>query len=133
MNHGTVTMPATADKAAIALQEKLDRLLAKAKPNKREQVWMYFRDLYPKLEEHIALGKPLKDVVAAFNSLTQSNVCLRTFNEMLAKERNHRGEVGDPACCHACGRPLKAMSSDHSTVQAQNPSEPEITELENAQ
>ncbi len=133
MNHGTVTMPAPADKAAILLQEKLDRLLAKAKPNKREQVLMYFRDLYPKLEEHIALGKPLKDVLAAFNSLTQSNVCLRTFNEMLAKERNHRGEAGGPACCHTCGQPLKAMNPNHSTSQAQNPSEPETTELENAQ
>jgi hypothetical protein len=133
MSHGTATMPVAADKAAIALQEKLDRILAKTKPNKREQVSMYFRDLYPKLEEHIALGKSLKDVLAAFNSLTQSNVCLRTFNDMLAKERDHRGDVGDPACCHACGQPLKAMNPDHSTLRAQTPSEHETTELENAQ
>jgi len=121
------------DKATLDLQDKLERLLAKAKPSKREQIQKAFRDLYPKLEQHIALGKPLKDVLAAFNSLTQSNVCLRTFNEMLAKERNHRSELGYPACCHACGQVLKSPNPDHSTLQAQTPSEPGTTELENAQ
>ena len=121
------------DKATLNLDDKLDRLLAKAKPSKREQVMKTFRDLFPKLEEHISQGRPLKDVLAAFNSLALSNVCMRTFNDMLAKERNHRGEVGDRACCHACGQPLKAMNPDYSTLQAQTRSEPEITDLENAQ
>jgi len=132
MNHGTVTMPVAADKAAIALQEKLDRLLAKAKPSKREQVQKNLRDLFPKLKQHIWQGKPLKEVLAAFNALTQSNVCLRTFNEMLVKERSRRDKDGDPACCHACGQVLKTLNPEQLILQAQTTSGPETTELENA-
>jgi len=133
MTINTESHISAADKATLDLQEKLDRLLAKAKPRKREQVLKNFRDLFPKLEEHICQGKPLKEVLAAFNTLTQSNCCLRTFNDMLAKERNRRDMAGDPACCHACGQPLKATNPDHSTLQAQTLAESDTTELENAQ
>jgi len=130
----TTTSPSSdVDKATRDLQSKLTRLLAKAKPNKREQVLISFRCLYPTLEEHIALGKPLKEVLAAFNALTQSNVCLRKFNEMLSSERKRRDKDGSPACCHACGQVLKSLDLDHSTLQAQTPSESETAEPENAQ
>lgn len=135
MNQTTASMPTTPDKAVTALHDKLDRLLSKAKPGKREQVQRYVRDLYPKLKEHIALGKSLKEVLAAFNALTQSNVCLRTFNEMLSKERERRDKDGNPDCCHACGQSLKTCSSGasispdskalESNAQSLNPAEEE--------
>jgi len=120
------------DKVTLDLQDKLDRILAKAKPSKREQIQKAFLDLYPKLEEHIALGKPLKEVLAAFNALIQSNVCVRKFNEMLASERNRRNKDGNPACCHACGQVLKPLGPERSTFQVQTNSGPETTDLENA-
>jgi len=104
------------DKATLDLQEKLDRLLAKAKLSKREQVQKNFRGLFPKLEEHIWQGKPLKEVLAAFNTLTQSNACLRTFNDMLAKERERRSKADDPVRCHACGKPLEVRAADEFTA-----------------
>lgn len=101
-------IPATGveDKAMLALQDKLDRLLAKAKPTKRELTQQYFRDLYPKLEAHLASGKLLKDILAAFNELVQAKVCARTFNEMLEQERARRNAAGNPVCCVTCGHRL---------------------------
>ncbi|MEC3887141.1 hypothetical protein [Xanthomonas campestris] len=109
MNADVISATAVEDKAMLALQEKLDRLLAKAKPAKRELTQQYFRDLYPRLEVHLASGKLLKDVLAAFNELTQAKVCARTFNEMLDQERARRDDAGNPVCCAACGQPLKAF------------------------
>ncbi len=101
------------DKAMLALQDKLDRLLAKAKPSKRELTQQYFRDLYPKLEAHLASGKLLRDVLAAFNELAQAKVCARTFNEMLDQERARRDKAGNPICCVTCGQRLhSAHQSD---------------------
>ncbi|HKR77114.1 MAG TPA: hypothetical protein VJR95_10630 [Rhodanobacter sp.] len=111
-----VTHPtAVEDKATLALQDKLDRLLAKAKPSKRELTQQYFRDLYPKLEAHLASGKLLKDVLAAFNELVQAKVCARTFNEMLEQERARRDQAGNPICCAACGRPMKSAQRNHAS------------------
>lgn len=109
-------IPATAveDKAMLALQDKLDRLLAKAKPSKRELTQQYFRDLYPKLEAHLASGKLLKDILAAFNELVQAKVCARTFNDMLEQERARRDEAGNPICCVACGQPVKPAQQNHA-------------------
>ncbi len=109
-------IPATAveDKATLALQDKLDRLLAKAKPTKRELTQQYFRDLYPKLEAHLASGKLLKDILAAFNELVQAKVCARTFNEMLEQERARRDDAGNAVCCVACGHPLKLAQQNHA-------------------
>lgn len=104
---------AVEDKATLALQDKLDRLLAKAKPTKRELTQQYFRDLYPKLEVHLASGKLLKDILAAFNELVQAKVCARTFNEMFEQERARRDAAGNPVCCVACGHRLNsAQRSD---------------------
>jgi len=111
--------PATAveDKATLALQDKLDRLLAKAKPTKRELTQQYFRDLYPKLEAHLVSGRLLKDVLAAFNELAQSKVCARTFNEMLEQERGRRDEAGNSICCVTCGHPVKSRGQGHAPHQ----------------
>lgn len=107
-------IPATAveDKAMLALHDKLDRLLAKAKPTKRELTQQYFRDLYPKLETHLASGKLLKDILAAFNELVQAKVCARKFNEMLEQERARRDAAGEPVCCVACGHRLNSAQPD---------------------
>ena len=78
----------TENSASRALSDKLDRLLAKAKPSKRELIQQRFRDLYPRLEVHLSKGVPLKDVLAAFNELTHAKVCARTFNDMLEQERH---------------------------------------------
>ena len=123
MNVNNVSHLSANEKTALDLQDKLDRLLAKAKPGKREQVQRSFRNLYQRFEEHLALGKPLKEVVAAFNVLTQSNVCLRTFNDMLTKERERRTRDDDPVCCQACRQPLKPFASDDSTLARLNTSE----------
>ena len=88
------------------LHDKLDRLMAKTKPTKRELILHCFRDLYPKLESYIAQGKPLKEVLAAFNELAQAKVCMRTFGDMLKDERSRRNQDGNTVCCDACGRPL---------------------------
>ncbi len=115
MSPDVIPAPAVEDKAALALQDKLDRLLAKAKPTKRELTQQYFRDLYPKLEALLASGKLLKDLLAAFNELVQAKVCARTFNEMLEQERARRDAAGNPICCVACGQRLKsARQSDAS-------------------
>ena len=103
------------EKAGVqALHDKLDRLLAKAKPAKRELTLQLFRGLYPRLESHLASGKLLKDVLAAFNELTQAKVCARTFNEMLGQERACRDEAGNPVCCVACGQPVKTAQQNHA-------------------
>ena len=93
-------------KGVIALHEKLDRFLSKAKPTKRELTLQHFRDLYPRIEAHLDRGKLLRDVISAFNEVSQSKVCARKFNEMLSQERARREQNGDPICCRACGRPL---------------------------
>ena len=108
MSADVIPTTAVEDKATLALQDKLDRLLAKAKPSKRELTQQYFRDLYPKLEAHLASGKLLKDILAAFNELVQAKVCARTFNEMLEQERGRRDDAGNPVCCVACGHRLKS-------------------------
>lgn len=95
-----------------ALSDKLDRLLAKAKPSKRELIQQRFRDLYPRLEVHLSKGVPLKDVLAAFNELTQAKVCARTFNDMLEQERTRRDHDGIPVCCSACGNRLATTTPD---------------------
>ena len=99
-----------------ALFEKLDRLLAKNKPSKRDQIRHAFRDLYPRLEAHVAKGKQLKDVLAAFNELTQAKVCTRTFNEMFDEERAARDEQGNPVCCDACGHRLHPAQADRTSA-----------------
>lgn len=106
MSATTHTEMASGAKATLALQDKLDRLLAKTKPTKREATQQHFRDLYPKLEAHLASGKTLKDILAAFNELVQAKVCARTFNDMLDQERARRDKDGHPICCLACGKPL---------------------------
>lgn len=101
------------DRAGVqALQDKLDRLLAKARPTKRELIQQHFRDLYPKLEAHLSSGKLLKDIVAAFNELAQAKVCARTFNEMLEQERCRRDSDGNPVCCVSCGHRLAPTGKD---------------------
>jgi hypothetical protein len=117
-------------KATIDLQNKLHRLLAKAKPSKRELVQKHFRDLFPSLEAHLLQGKTLKDVVSAFNVLTQSNVCLRTFKEMLAAERARCDENGNPIFCTTCGRTLAPVDADGSPFVNQFPSETPIETTE---
>jgi hypothetical protein len=117
-------------KATIDLQNKLHRLLAKAKPSKRELVQKHFRDLFPTLEAHLLQGKTLKDVVSAFNVLTQSNVCLRTFKEMLAAERARCDENGNPIFCTTCGRTLALADADGSPFANQFPSKTPIDTTE---
>ena len=114
MSADVIPTTAVEDKATLALQDKLDRLLAKAKPSKRELTQQYFRDLYPKLEAHLASGKLLKDILAAFNELVQAKVCARTFNEMLEQERARRDEAGNPICCVACGQPVNSAQQNHA-------------------
>lgn len=135
MTATTTSQSSDADKTTRDLQGKLDRLLARTKPSKREQIQKNFRHLFPKLEEHLALGKPLKGVLAAFNALNQSNVCLRTFNDLLNRERERRGKDGASVRCHACGQPFEITEPIDSTfteshtsnthVSPSNPSEPE--------
>jgi hypothetical protein len=117
----------SADKATLDLQAKLDRILARTKLTKREQIQKNFRDLYPKVEEHLAQGKPLKDVLAAFNALNQSNVCLRTFNDLLEKERERRGKDGASVRCHACGQPFEITGPDDSTFTESNTSNTDVS------
>lgn len=129
MSPNVIPTTAVEDKAMLALQDKLDRLLAKTKPTKRDLTLQYFRDLYPKLEVHLASGKLLKDVVAAFNELAQAKVCARTFNDMLDQERARRDDAGNPVCCVACGVPLKLVQEDQSPHPQVSGSSNEITDL----
>lgn len=107
-------------KAAFALHEKLDRAMAKSKPSKREEAVKSFRSLYPRLEMYLGLGKPMKEVLAAFNEVTHNKVCARTFRDLLDQERSRRDRDGNPICCLACHQPLNhagivdSMSSSDS-------------------
>ena len=114
MNRENIRTVTTADKALPALQDRFDRLLAKAKPSKRELTQHYFRDLYPKLEAHLASGKLQKDILAAFNELVQAKVCARTFNEMLEQERVRRDAAGNPMCCVTCGHRLNPAQQNEA-------------------
>jgi hypothetical protein len=98
---------ATDSKVTLSLQEKLDRLLAKATPSKRDLIQQMFLSLYPRLEAYLVQGKPLKEVLSAFNKLAESNVCQRTFREMLDRERDRRDQDGNPVCCQSCNQPLQ--------------------------
>lgn len=100
------TTSALSDKAALSLEQKFNRLLCKSRPSKRQVIQKTCEDLYPTLEQHLAQGRPLKQVLAAFNELAGANVCVRTFNAMLAKERARRGAYVGLNICHACGQPL---------------------------
>ena len=102
-------MPTTAgeEKAMLALQEKLDRMMAKGKPTKREEALKSFRYVYPRLESYFASGKPMKEVLTAFNEVTQSKMCARTFKELLDQERMRRDQDGNSICCESCGHVLK--------------------------
>lgn len=99
------------DKSALALQERLERLMAKSKPSKRELIQQCFRDLYPKLEVYLSQGKSHRDLLAAFNELAQAKVCSRTFNDMLKAERDRRDAEGNPASCVSCGQLVNPMHS----------------------
>ena len=99
-----------------ALLDKLDRLLAKAKPSKRELTQQYFRNLYPKLEAYLSKGTPLKDVLAAFNELAQAKVCARTFNDMFEQERARRDHDNNAVCCSACGSRLAPKPDDFANL-----------------
>lgn len=114
MSLHVIHAPPLDDKVTLALQDKLDRLLAKAKPTKRELTQQYFRDLYPKLETYLASGRLLKDVLAAFNELVQAKVCARTFNEMLEQERARRDAAGNPVCCVTCGNRLNPAQQNEA-------------------
>lgn len=121
----TENHPSVVNKAALDLQDKLVRLLAKAKPSKREQIQGLVRDLYPTLEEHRFRGKSHKDLLAAFNAISESNTCLRTFKELLEQERGRRDECGLSVCCAACGQHLNVDSTKRllaSTESAANES-----------
>ena len=114
--------------AAMDLQGKFDRLMAKSKPSKREQTKKIFRDLYPALREHIAHGKPLKEVLTAFNTLNRSSLCLRTFNDMLAKEHERLIKKGDASGSNANGHSAEAHT-DNSYSANSNTSESSVLSL----
>ena len=114
MNREVSSPVAVEAKSTSALHDRLDRLLAKAKPTKRELIYKSFRDLYPKLEAHLTSGKLLKEVLSAFNELAQAKVCARKFNEMLEQERARRDEAGNPICCVACGQPVNSAQQNHA-------------------
>lgn len=134
MSRNVIPAAAAEDKAMLALQDKLDRLLAKAKPTKREATLQLFRDLYPRLESHLTSGKLLKDVLAAFNELTQAKVCARTFNDMLDQERSRRDAASNPVCCIACGQPLNAAARQTQETEIDGflpePTAPSSTDVE---
>lgn len=124
-----VSYPTAAeDRTTSALHDKLDRLLAKAKPTKREFIQKRFRDLYPKLEAHLTSGKLLKEVLSAFNELAQTKVCARKFNEMLDEERARRDASGKPVCCLACGQRLNQTQPNGVALSQAcgSPSEPAV-------
>ncbi len=102
----TLNNSAIVNKTALTWQEKLDRLLAKTTPSKRDLTQQMFLSLYPKLEEYLTQGRLLKEVLAAFNKLAEANICQRTFRDMLDKERKRHAEIGDVPCCPNCSRPL---------------------------
>lgn len=116
MNREVSSAVAVEAKSTSALHDRLDRLLAKAKPTKRELIYKSFRDLYPKLEAHLSGGKLLKDVLAAFNEVAQTKVCARKFNEMLDEERARRDSLGNPVRCLACGQRLNQTEKDDVAV-----------------
>ena len=105
-----------ASKGLQSLHEKMDRLMAKNKPSKREQDRQVFRDMYPKLEFYLAQERPLKDVLAAFNELAKSKVCARTFNDMFEEERALRDRNGDPVRCNLCGHALHSGGSEAASL-----------------
>ena len=105
-----------AESSTQAMLDKLDRLLAKAKPSKRELTQQHFRNLYPKLEVYLSKGTPLKDVLVAFNELAQAKVCARTFNDMFEQERARRDHDSNAVCCSACGSRLAPKPDDFANL-----------------
>ena len=111
--------PTRAENSATqTLLDKLERSLAKVKPSRRELTLQYFRDLYPRLEAYLAHGKPLKDVLTAFNDATQLKVCARTFNEMLKQQRIGSTSGGETICCQTCGKALAPLTLQGGVTSA---------------
>ena len=102
---------AASRKTILELHEKFDRLMAKKQPSKREMMQKNIHNLYPKLAEYLAQGKPVKDVLEAFNALTHAKVCLRTFHGLLEEEAARRSAEGDPVCCPTCHQPIVLKAS----------------------
>ena len=126
MNRAVSSPVAVDDKSISALHDRLDRLLAKAKPTKRELIHKCFRDLYPKLEAHLTSGRLLNDVLAAFNEVAQTKVCARKFNEMFDEERARRDSFGNPVRCLACGQRLDQKEKDNVVVPQASTSSSEL-------
>lgn len=103
-------------KAAFALHEKFDRAMAKAKPTKREEALKSFRNLYPRLEMYLAEGKPMKEVLAAFNEVTNGKVCARTFKELLKQQRANQASSGSHIASCTCGQPHSATETQRAPI-----------------
>ncbi len=136
MNNASVTSTSPGPRASTANIEKLDRFLSKAKPSRRDLVLTQFRELYPRLEEHLKSGRAMKDLLSAFNDVAQAKVCSRTFKEMLASERDRRLKAGDLVHCSACGQPIgqsqqaQAANIPDESIGASDPLTHELTKSE---
>ena len=67
------------DKRGIALLEKFDRALSKRVSTKREQTEAAFKELFPRLLAYRLHGRTMKELLVAFNTVIQGNVCNKTF------------------------------------------------------
>lgn len=116
--------PRVENKGLQSLLEKLDRLMAKTQPGKRDRIRQIFRDLYPTMEAYRTQGKSLKDLLTAFNELAQGKVCARTFNDLFEEERALRDRNGDPVCCNVCGNALHQPRSNETSTDLRSAASP---------
>lgn len=103
---GVTEANGTGDKRGASLLDKFDRAMSKRVSNKREQIETAFKELFPRLLAYQRDGRTMKELLAAFNSVTQGKVCNKTFKTMFELEARRHDENGLLIHCISCDQPM---------------------------
>lgn len=104
-----------ANKGKHDLRTKFDRLVKKRKPNKRALILKIFRELHPRIEEYITEGMTVAEAREVFNEIARSNVCARTFANMLGDERDRLAKGNRVVTSNKSDTSMTTSASNDST------------------
>ena len=107
------------DKRGGSLLDKFDRAMSKRVSNKREQTDAAFRELFPRLLAHQRNGRTMKELLAAFNTVTQGKVCNKTFKAMFGLEAQRHDVSGLLVHCISCDQPMPYRKNPLADQQAE--------------
>ena len=116
---GPTDVPSNGDKRGIALLDKFDRALLKRVSTKREQTEAAFKELFPRLFLHRQHGRTMKEMLVAFNTVTQGNVCNKTFKSMFDNEARRHDQTGLRIHCPLCDQPMPGCKDQLADQQTE--------------